>query len=99
MLKVALTLDELDHHRMFRTELELGDWVWCLHCERAFQYGEYREVAVDSVVAPYRDEPFQLCPYDSCDGSPLDWWEWNRVREGHSDYPLVPTRGKQYPLY
>ena len=33
--------------------LEEGEWVWCLHCERAYQVGEFRQVG-----------DIQLCPYE-----------------------------------
>ena len=101
MLRVAESLDQLDHHKMFKSGLQLGDWVWCLHCERVYQYGEYRTVPGGSIRLGdgWESAELQYCPYDGCDGSPLDLWEWDKVREGHPDYPILPERGKEYPLY
>ena len=47
-----------------------GEWVWCLHCERFYKVGEYRQVG-----------EYQLCPYADCDGSPLDAFEWHGKTE------------------
>jgi len=85
---VASSLDELDHFKMFKTDLKLGDWVWCLHCERVYRYGEYR-----------LEGDLQLCPFDDCDGSPLDLFDWQSVRELNPDYPVEPVWGEEYPLY
>jgi hypothetical protein len=68
----------------------IGTWLWCLHCERCYQAGEYRETY----------EGLQMCPYDDCDGSTvLDGWRWSRIRREHPDYPKIPERSKVYPLY
>lgn len=67
---------------------KVGDWVWCLHCERCYQAGEFRLV-----------EGLQLCPYEDCSGSTVaDGWHWEQVAEGNG-YPTVPERGKVYRLY
>jgi hypothetical protein len=67
-----------------------GTWLWCLHCERCYQAGEYREM----------DEGLQMCPYDDCDGSTVfDGWRWSRVRRENPGYPMFPERNKVYPLY
>lgn len=63
-----------------------GEWVWCLHCERFYKVGEYREV----VVGKRKKEVYQLCPYPDCDGTPLDVFKRN------IDYE--PVRGKVYPM-
>ena len=36
---------------------KIGDWVWCLHCQRYYQIGEFRQV-----------KDLQYCPYPDCDG-------------------------------
>lgn len=99
MIKIAVSLNELDHFNMFHSGLRLGDWVWCLHCERAFQYGEYREEPADSILRRYGLDRLQLCPYDDCDGSPLDLRPWGEVRKTNLEYPVIPDREKVYPLY
>lgn len=71
-----------------RWQVSAGDWLWCLHCERCFRPGESGQV-----------QRLQLCPYADCDGTPIDWWSWVRVREVNLDYPLDPEPGKVYPLY
>ena len=66
-----------------------GDWLYCLHCERVYQAGEYLE-----------DETLQMCPYKYCDGSTvLDAWKWERLREIHPEYTEIPRIGNLYPLY
>jgi hypothetical protein len=44
-----------------------GAWVWCLHCWRCYKVGEFRFV---------KKYELQLCPYQDCDGSPLDAFLW-----------------------
>ena len=66
-----------------------GTWLWCLHCERAYKSGEYREI-----------DGLQMCPYDECNGDTIgDGWPWKRVRGASREYPEEPERGKVYPLY
>jgi len=75
---------------------EVGDWVWCLHCERCYQVGEFRlEVGEEDGFG------YQMCPYEGCDGATVgDGWAWEYVREcDHADYPELPERGEVYPLY
>jgi hypothetical protein len=67
------------------TELK---YVWCLHCGRTYIRGEYKKGAVGS------------CPYFDCNGSIYsDQWDWEKIREGHSDYPEMPVRGVVYSMY
>lgn len=64
-------------------------WNWCLHCEKAYPQGSYRQV---------RD--LQMCPYSGCDGDTvMDLWSWDSIREKNPSYPRVPAIGKHYPLY
>jgi hypothetical protein len=66
-----------------------GAWVWCLHCERVYRAGEYRE-----------DRGLQYCHYPDCDGDTvMDSWEWESIRQAHPEYPEIPERNKVYPLY
>jgi hypothetical protein len=66
-----------------------GTWVWCLHCERCYQAGEYREIRGQ-----------EMCPYPDCDGDTvLDSWTWESIREIHPDYPEVPQREKMYTQF
>ena len=68
---------------------ERSDYLWCLHCERAYRRGEYRLV-----------HGLQMCPYEDCDGDTvMDGWDWAQIRDGHPEYPEVPEMGKVYPLY
>lgn len=90
---------------MSHQEVELGrkagEWVWCLHCERCYQVGEFRPEKPDKVLREMgMDEDLQLCPYEDCDGDTvIDSWTWERIREIHPEYPEVPERGKVYPMY
>jgi len=78
-------------------------YLWCLHCERTYRYGEFRLVKVRGFK--YHgwgppDHELQMCPYSDCNGDTvLDGWKWEDVREGHPDYPEVPEHGVVYPLY
>ncbi|TAJ55451.1 MAG: hypothetical protein EPN60_19125 [Nevskiaceae bacterium] len=63
-------------------------WNWCLHCERAYPQGSYRQV-----------RNLQMCPYQGCDGDVVtDLWAWWKVRGGNPTYPQVPALGVQYSL-
>ena len=64
-------------------------WHWCLHCERAYPLGSYRQL-----------RELQMCPYKDCDGDTvMDVWSWKRVQKENPDYPEIPTPGALYPLY
>ena len=66
-----------------------GIWLWCLHCERCYKAGEYREI-----------DGLQYCPYHDCDGTTvLDGWVWESILGHHPEYPKEPEREKVYPLY
>lgn len=73
-----------------RTELygdEPGTWMWCLHCARCYQVGEFREI-----------NDLQLCPYLDCNGDTvIDAFPWSYVRGASDDYPETPVRGQVYP--
>lgn len=43
--------------------------------------------------------PQLCCPFGDCDGSPLDLWRWNEIREKHPEYPEVPEIGFAYAMY
>jgi hypothetical protein len=70
--------------------MKVGTWLWCLHCERCYQAGEYREI-----------DGLQYCPYEGCDGTTvLDGERWSGLRaKSPPEYPEVPERGTVYPLY
>jgi hypothetical protein len=66
-----------------------GTHLWCLHCERTYEHGKWRD-----------EDGLQMCPYVGCSGDAvIDAWEWDKVRENHSDYPAIPVFGTRYPLY
>jgi hypothetical protein len=64
------------------------DFLWCIHCERAYQHGDFRRVG-----------DRQLCPYVSCAGAEIFAWDWEKVRSANPDYPATPTPGVVYPLF
>lgn len=71
-------------------ELNLAEYIWCLHCECAYARSAFEEA------------DWVACPTDTCDGSMLDWNSWARGRWPrilHPEYPDVPIEGKYYPLY
>lgn len=92
---------EYDREEAFGEESR-SEYLWCLHCERTYKYGEYRLWKVEPFVVDHvRYEPeFQMCPYEDCDGDAvIDAWEWDRIRESHPEYPEIPEKGKVYPMY
>jgi hypothetical protein len=65
-----------------------AEFMWCVHCERAFQYGQAR------------DEPgTPTCPYVGCEKNHAEPWDWVRVHRLNPDYPRLPTPGVVYPLF
>ncbi len=85
--------------------MSVRKWLLCLHCERAFEVtlssepGEAQgpiELApeLEAQLGVERDgETYVECPYEDCDGSPLDFWWWDTEGRG------VPEVAKQYSLY
>jgi len=72
-----------------RPPIESGPIAWCLHCERAYQKGEYRIVS-----------GLEMCPYPDCDGDAVfDQWNWGDVQRNNPGYPEIPERGTIYPLH
>jgi hypothetical protein len=88
-----------DQEKMFYRKKE--EWVWCLHCERVYQVGEYRAEKPDRMMINMGfKEDLQMCPYAGCDGDTVtDSWPWETIREKHPEYPEIPEREKVYPLY
>ena len=79
---------QLDRDKVFKEDIK-SDYLWCLHCERAYKRGMYRVV-----------RGLQLCPYDDCDGDTVtDAWDWQKICDGHPDYPEIPEEGEVYLLY
>ena len=72
--------------------------LWCLHCERTFKKGTERTVVERGLELSH-------CHYAGCDGSEIDFWEWETVRTPYEKdldretYPEIPIYGKVYPLY
>jgi hypothetical protein len=77
-----------DREKSFDEDIN-SPYLWCLHCERTYKRGQYKLVG-----------GLQLCPYSDCDGSTVvDGWDWQSIRENHSDYPEIPEKGNRYPMY
>lgn len=66
----------------------VGDWVWCLHCQRVYKAEEFKLDRSGD----------QTCPYPDCDGTFLDGTEWDFCKR-INNYPEVPQRGVVYALY
>lgn len=73
---------------------ESSEFLWCLHCERAYR-------AADARPWSFRGVQIGRCAYADCDGvGDGDAWSWDNIRHGREDrYPAVPVRGVVYPLY
>jgi hypothetical protein len=79
---------ELDREKIFG-ESARAEYLWCLHCERAYKYGKFRLLG-----------GLQMCPYEGCAGDTvLDACPWDEIRAEHEDYPDVPEWGVYYPMY
>ena len=65
----------------------LSDFVWCIHCERAYRYGEPR---ADGKPA---------CPYLGCEATRTAPMDWSQVRRLNPEYPDQPTHGVVYPMF
>ena len=84
---------EVVHRHAFHSHGEFQrarqpNFLWCIHCERAYQYGEFRQSGNR-----------QLCPYLSCAGAEVFAWDWQKVRATNPDYPAEPSPGVVYPLF
>lgn len=69
-----------------------GAWMWCLHCERAFPAGSWKQ-------RKGVHHPPVECPYPDCSATVVmdgQSWDWPRELNG---YPEIPERGVIYPLY
>jgi len=81
-----MKIKKLDRECIF-IENPKPKYLWCLHCERAYKYGEYRQVG-----------DLQLCPYENCGGDTvMDARDWNHCRR--EDEPIIPEHGKFYSEY
>jgi hypothetical protein len=82
---------------MFGRRCKKGEYLWCIHCERTYPCGKYREVADDPADF---GAVLQMCPYSDCNGDAVfDAKDWDFGRQGHPEYPDVPVEGVVYPLY
>ncbi len=68
-------------------EGDAPDVIWCLHCERAFAL---ENAALDK-------QGYGECPH--CGAGAMDFWDWERIRGLHADYPEVPEGDTVYPQY
>jgi hypothetical protein len=86
-IRAAKQKGKMDRESVFVDEMP-DAYLWCLHCGRAYRWGEYREI-----------DGLQMCPYEGCDGDTVvDAWRWEEVREGNPDYPKTPKLGHVYEL-
>ncbi len=68
---------------------EVGQWIWCKHCSRCYQYGEQRQ----------KSDDLQYCHYQDCNGDALiDTSTWETVRFHKPEYPEIPERNTKYLL-
>jgi len=78
----------MERDLIFKEEIR-SLFLWCLHCERTYKRGEFRQIG-----------NLQMCPYADCDGDTVvDAWEWESVRDAHPKYPKIPEKGDIYLLY
>lgn len=66
-------------------------WLWCLHCERAYQIKDIRVLPHPILEGLTLD----LCAYEDCDGdSVTDAWSWPPF----ANVPNIPEKGVLYSL-
>lgn len=88
-LKAGAVFQPSRMHRDTAFGGEPPEFLWCMHCERAYRYGEFRPVG-----------SLQMCPYTDCDGDTVvDAWSWKRIRQGNPSYPERPREGEVYTMY
>jgi hypothetical protein len=63
--------------------------------------GEFRAEKPDQeLIEMGLTEDLEMCPYPDCNGDTyMDSWTWKRIRKMHPEYPEIPERGKEYPMY
>jgi len=81
-----------------REQEGLYEFMWCLHCERAYKYGEHRVKHVDGLMG--KQNTLKMCPYTNCDGDTvIDSKPWDWVRHENPQYPETPDPDVYYPYY
>lgn len=76
-----------------------ADYLWCLHCERAYARSQARTEHVSD--PEFGEADLLLCAYEDCDGDvEMEAWSWEQVRKGREDrYPEQPAWGTVYPQF
>ncbi|MGE8225168.1 MAG: hypothetical protein ACN6RK_05215 [Stenotrophomonas sp.] len=79
----------LERDRLFDRPAAAHTHLYCIHCERAYERGYFRQVRA-----------LQMCPYEGCDGDAvIDAWLWTDIADVRNPgYPAVPELGKVYPM-
>lgn len=78
-----------EREKCLDTDGETSEFLWCLHCTRAYSKGYFRQI-----------NDLQMCPYSRCGGDAvIDAWDWGEFRAQVPIHPEVPEIGKEYPLY
>jgi hypothetical protein len=81
-----------------------GDWLWCLHCNRTYQAGDY---SLDPTERPLKIKgdlfsPMQYCPLPDCGGDACsDAMRWEDIREQvkEKNWPEIPESNVIYDPY
>lgn len=85
-----------DSEKVFWQGEARSGYVWCLHCERAYEKSAFVNNAIKTDWAG--------CLSFECTGAgwEIDIFSWSPdewPRNVHPEYPDVPVPGKSYPLY
>lgn len=84
----GLAMERSDRENIFAEDVR-SNFLFCLHCERAYERGKWRNVG-----------DLQRCPYLNCDGDTvMDAMDWELIRDQHPEYPATPDFGRSYPMY
>lgn len=85
--------NNMTHRQLVFDEKIDSPYLWCLHCERTYNRGEYRIIKIHG-------EEYQMCPYEGCDGDTIgDGWSWTQIQINNPFYPSIPIRNIYYPMY
>lgn len=94
----------LDREKILVDGKPKSGYLWCLHCERAYKYGEFRIVLgewnINRKTRARWQSKYQMCPYPGCDGDTvMDAQPWEDVsKHGPPGTPAVPELGIIYPF-
>jgi hypothetical protein len=88
-------------------------YLYCIHCYRCFEQDvtDTMDAGIVDRKRPVDEDggPWLKCPYQDCDGSPIDFWDWNKFLKDAklgdpkdkvlAGYPEIPAPCIVYDMY